>query len=108
LIAALDGALRAIDDLAAAVAIPEPLPVPVEVDPEADDEPAPRERWEPAEPATPAAGPEPIVLSFPAEPRRYPSLQDTLRASRKRKRKRDDRAEEASVLRWGGVVVATR
>ncbi len=104
LIAALDGALRAIDDLAVAVAIPEPLPEPVEVDPEAsEDEPALRERFEPVEPA---ARPEPIVLSFPAEPRRYPSLQDTLRASRKRKR--DDRAEEASTIRWGGAAFAVR
>jgi hypothetical protein len=107
LIAALDGALRAISDLAAAVAIPEPLPVPLEVDPEAlDDDPAPLERGEPAEP-DPGAAAEPIVLSFPAEPRRYPSLRDTLRGSRKRPR-RGDRAEEASELRWGGVAIATR
>jgi hypothetical protein len=107
LIAALDGALRAIGDLAAAVAIPEPLPVPLEVDPEdLDDEPAPLERCEPAEP-DPRASAEPIVLSFPAEPRRYPSLRDALRPSRKRPR-RGDRAEEASELGWGGAAVATR
>ncbi len=99
LLSALDRALGAIEGLAAAVAIPEPLPVPVEVDPEAlDDEPVPLEGFEPAEPA-------PIVLSHPAEPRRYPLLQDTLRASRKRKRP-GDRAEEASAIRWGGAAVA--
>jgi hypothetical protein len=109
--AALAGALGAIDDLAAAVAIPEPLPVPVEVDPEAleDDEPAPLRHHAPGAPG--ASGepprPEPIVLSFPAEPRRYPTVGDTLRASRKRPR-RGDRAEEASELRWGGVAIATR
>jgi hypothetical protein len=50
---------------------------------------------------------EPIVLSPPGEPRRYPLLRDTLRASRKRSR-RGDRLEEASELRWGGVAIATR
>jgi hypothetical protein len=103
---ALAGALGAIDDLAQAVAIPEPLPVPVEVDPEADDEPAPLPHGAPGAPAEPPR-PEPIVLSFPAEPRRYPTVADVLRASRKRTR-RGDRAEEGSELRWGGVAIATR
>jgi hypothetical protein len=105
LTAALAGALGAIDDLAAAVAIPEPVPVPVEVDPDPsedeDDQPAPvRDR-------APDAPPPPIVLSFPAEPRRYPTVADALRASRKRPR-RGDRAEEASELRWGGAAIAIR
>jgi hypothetical protein len=100
LIAALDGALGAIDALAAAVAIPEPLPVPMDVDPEAlDGEPAP-ELCAPAEPAAPAGQPEPITLQPVAGNRPYPSLQATLRASRKRSR-RGDRAEEGSAIRWG-------
>jgi hypothetical protein len=107
LVAALDGALRAIDDLAAAVVIPEPLPVPVEIDPDASEgEPAPM-GWGPAGPAEPAARPEPIVLQFSAGNRPYPSLQATLRAARKRSR-RGDRAEEASAIRWGGAAVAAR
>jgi len=98
LIAALDGALGAIDALAAAVAIPEPLPVPVEVEPEAlDGGPAPVELCAPAEPA---GRPEPVTLQQGAGNRPYPSLQATLRASRKRSR-RGDRAEEASAIRWG-------
>jgi hypothetical protein len=106
LVAALDGALCAIDDLAAAVAIPEPLPVPVEIDPEASEgEPAPM-GWGPAGPAEPAARPEPIVLHSVRD-RPYPSLQATLRAARKRTR-RGDRAEEASAIRWGGAAVAAR
>lgn len=95
LFAVLEGALRAVDQLTAAVAISEPLPVPVEVDPDAlDDEPAP-----------PAVA-EPVAPPSPAGPRRYPLLQDTLRASRKRPR-RGDRLKEASELRWGGVAIAT-
>jgi hypothetical protein len=102
LVAALEDALRAIDALAAAVAIPEPLPVPVEVDPEAPDgEPAPAELGAPAEPA---AQPAPITLHRVAGDRPYPSLQATLRASRKRSR-RGERAEEASALGWGVAAV---
>jgi hypothetical protein len=107
LVAALDGALRAIDDLAAAVAIPEPLPVPVEVDPEAPEGEPVLVGWGPAEPIEPALQPEPIVLQPSAGDRPYPSLQATLRAARKRSR-RGDRAEEASPVRWGGVAVAAR
>ena len=123
LIAALDGALRAVDELAAAVAIPEPLPVPVEIDPESlEEEPAPVWRLGPDVPAKPR---EPIVVR-PAGERRYPlprsslrsspqaspeaSLQASLRAARRasRKRSRGDRAEEASAIRWGGSIVAIR
>lgn len=117
LVAALDGALRAIEDLAAAVAIPEPLPVPLEVEPEvedaedaedAEDDPAPLGGWGP-EPAEPAA-PQPIVLQLSAGDRRYPSLQASLqaarRASRKRSRGGGDRAEEASAIRWGVAAAA--
>jgi hypothetical protein len=111
LVAALDGALRAVDALAAAVAIPEPLPVPVEIDPDAlEDEPAPRWRLGPD---VPAAQPEPIVVR-PAGNYRYPtpqkSLQGSLPAARRtvRKRSRGDRAEEASAIRWGGSVFAIR
>ena len=113
LIAALDGALRAIDALSAAVAIPEPLPVPVELEAE-DGEPMPVEFRMPATPARPLgpgepAAPEPIVLQ-PARNRPYPSLQATLQAARRasRKRSRGDRAEEASAIRWGGSIVAVR
>jgi hypothetical protein len=106
--AALADALAAIDDLAAAVAIPEPLPVPVEVDPDApedeDGAPAPVRDRAPCAPDAPAG---PIVPSFPAEPRRYPTVADALRASRKRPR-RGGRAEEASELRWGGAAIAIR
>lgn len=123
LVAAIDGALRAIDDLAAAVAIPEPLPVPVEIDPDSlEEEPAPVWRLGPDKPAKPR---EPIVVR-PAGERRYPlprsslrsaaqaspeaSLQASLRAARRasRKRSRGDRAEEASAIRWGGLIVAIR
>ena len=120
LVAALDRALRAIDELAVAVAIPEPLPVPVEIDPDAlEDGPAPVWRLGPDEPAKPR---EPIVVR-PAGDRPYPlpqsltqawhrpspgpspeaSLQASLRAARRasRKRSRGDRAEEASAIRWG-------
>ncbi len=107
LVAALEGALRAIDDLAAAVAIPEPLPVPVEVDPEAPESEPALLGWGPAGPVEPAPRPEPIVLSPSAGDRLYPSLQATLRAARKRSR-RGGRAEEASAIRWGGAAVATR
>jgi hypothetical protein len=134
LVAALDGALRAIDELAVAVAIPEPLPVPVEFPDALEDEPAPVWRLGPDEPAKPR---EPIVVR-PAGDRRYPlpqsltqalhrpsprsspeasprpspeaSLQASLRAARRasRKRSRGDRAEEASAIRWGGSIVAVR
>jgi hypothetical protein len=105
LIAALEAALRAIDDLAAAVAIPEPLPVAVEVDPEAlDGEPA-LELCVPPEPAWPAAPREPITLQLSARDRPYPSLQATLRAARKRSR-RGERAEEGSSIRWGVATAA--
>jgi len=104
--AALAGALGAIDDLAAAVAIPEPVPVPVEIE---DDEPAPVRDRAPGEDAAPHRLPAPIVRSVPAEPRRYPTAADALRASRKRPRRGGrTRAEEASQLRWGGAVIATR
>jgi hypothetical protein len=104
LVAALDGALRAIDDLVAAVAIP----VAPEAEPEAPEvedaapeasafDPAPAEL---PEPAAPPAGAGPAALPFPAGHRPYPSLQATLRASRKRPR-RGERAEEASAIRWG-------
>jgi hypothetical protein len=122
LVAALDRALRAIDELAVAVAIPEPLPVPVEIDPDAlEDGPAPVWRLGPDEPAKPR---EPIVVR-PAGDRRYPlpralhrspprppprptpqaSPEAARRASRKRSR---DRAEEASAICWDGSIVAVR
>jgi hypothetical protein len=118
LAAALDGALRAIDELAAAVAIPEPLPVPVEIDPEAlEGEPAPLGFISGAGGPAGLAGlgePEPRlepILVQPAGDRRYPSLQASLQAARRAARKRSrggDRAEEASAIRWGGRAIAAR
>ncbi|HEX3758571.1 MAG TPA: hypothetical protein VHW23_07675 [Kofleriaceae bacterium] len=105
LIASLDGALRAIDQLAAVIPGPAPVAAGAEPDPADDAEldfelPAPFEPPAPGEPVAlpePAAPPEPIVLEFPTEPRPYPSLRATLRGSRKR---RGQRAEEGSAIRW--------
>jgi len=111
LIAALDDALCAIDQLAAA--IPAPLPagaVPDLADDALDLEPELPALFEPCGPDAPAepparAAPEPIVLQFPAEPRPYPPLAATLRASRKR---RGHRAEEESAIRWGAAAGRSR
>lgn len=84
LAAALDGALAAIDDLAAAVAIPERSVEPPEAEP--DREPVPQPTAEPA----PVAPPVPVTGRRP-----YPRLRALLGSS-----PRGTRAREPGSLRW--------
>lgn len=89
---ALDGALRAIEDLAEAVAVPEPAPAPAATpELEADAEPAIGPAMPPAlEPATPPAMPPamPIVLPSLTGRQPYPLLS-------RRKATRGTRAKES-------------
>lgn len=98
LTSALEGALRAIDQLTAVIP-PWPAPLPADAEPEPEDD-AELDVELPAPAVVAAPGPAPVaptMRSPAAEPRRYPRLQATLRASRKR---RGERAEEGSSIRW--------